>query len=214
MAIEETMKEGLKLKNEGLKMMETLLRFLSFEIFSLNFISGLIIPWIDFIEHLDWEDPRIHITNLPPMVGSRVNFASWNRSLSWMVGLDLLPAVRSIHSCGSGNFPRNLPTRILATLQQHSSEDSDSMNFEIDLTFHRPSSGVKGVRIILDRVRIVSVLGIKDEGNTVTVDSDKKSIQEDPDWSYEVTYNRLRIRQYLGDRRCILHGGDFSQLLP
>lgn len=42
-------------------------------------------------------------------------------------------------------------------------------------------STVKGVRI-LDRERLASILGIRDEETTVTVDSNDKSIDKDPDW--------------------------------
>lgn len=38
---------------------------------------------------------------------------------------------------------------------------------------------VKGVRIILDRERLASILGIMDEGSTIIVDSNKKSIDKD-----------------------------------
>lgn len=72
---------------------------------------------------------------------------------------------------------------------------------------------VNEIRIILDRERLVSILGIRDEGNTVTIDSNNKSIDEDPDCDYASTCSRLRIRAHPGNRRRILHESDFSQLL-
>ncbi|KAI5681466.1 hypothetical protein M9H77_02694 [Catharanthus roseus] len=42
-----------------------------------------------------------------------------------------------------------------------------------------------GARIILDRERLTSILGIQDEGDNVTVDSNKKTIDEDPAWSFD-----------------------------
>ncbi|KAI5676359.1 hypothetical protein M9H77_07309 [Catharanthus roseus] len=59
-----------------------------------------------------------------------------------------------------------------------------------------------------------SILGIRDEGNTGTVDSNRKTFNKDSDWSYEATCDRLEIRPRPFDRRRILHGDDFSQLLP
>lgn len=37
---------------------------------------------------------------------------------------------------------------------------------------------VKRVRIILDKACLASILGIRDEGNTATIDSNRKSVQE------------------------------------
>ncbi|KAI5676992.1 hypothetical protein M9H77_07942 [Catharanthus roseus] len=43
-------------------------------------------------------------------------------------------------------------------------------------------STVKGVRMVFDRARLVIILGIRDEGNTIIVDFNRKTIQEDPNW--------------------------------
>lgn len=75
-------------------------------------------------------------------------------------------------------------------------------------------STAKRVRSVLDRVCLVTILGIRDEGHMVNVDSNRKTIQVDPDWSYEATSNRFQIRPHLGQRRAILHGGGFPNLLP
>lgn len=58
-------------------------------------------------------------------------------------------------------------------------------------------SVVKGVRINLDKARLASILGIRDGGNTVKVDSNRKSVYEDPNWHYEATCTHLSIRPHL-----------------
>ncbi|KAI5658002.1 hypothetical protein M9H77_26795 [Catharanthus roseus] len=41
---------------------------------------------------------------------------------------------------------------------------------------------------------LASILGIRDEGNImVTIDSNRMTIQDDPDWTYEATSNQLQI---------------------
>ncbi|KAI5672639.1 hypothetical protein M9H77_13003 [Catharanthus roseus] len=62
-------------------------------------------------------------------------------------------------------------------------------------------STVKGFRIILTKEHLASILGIEDEGNSVTVDSKKKTIDENPDWSYDVACNRFDIHPHLMDHR-------------
>lgn len=74
-------------------------------------------------------------------------------------------------------------------------------------------SMVKGVRIILDRERLTSILGITDEETTITIYSNKKTIDEDLDSNYDATYNYFEIRPHLVDRRRIFHGVIFPQLL-
>lgn len=54
-------------------------------------------------------------------------------------------------------------------------------------------SGVKGVHIILGWIHLASILVIRDERNTLTIDSNKKSVQEDSDWKYEATTNHFKI---------------------
>lgn len=75
-------------------------------------------------------------------------------------------------------------------------------------------STVKGVRILLDRELLASILGIADAGNTISIDSNKKTIDEDSDWNYDATCDRLEIWPRSGEYRYILHGGNFCQLLP
>lgn len=49
-------------------------------------------------------------------------------------------------------------------------------------------SSVNGVTIILDRAHLGSTLGIRDEGSTVTLESNRKSVHDNPDWSYEAIF--------------------------
>ncbi|KAI5677949.1 hypothetical protein M9H77_08899 [Catharanthus roseus] len=56
------------------------------------------------------------------------------------------------------------------------------------------------VRIALDRKRLSSIIGIPDAGNTMTIDSNKKTIDKDPDWNYEATCDYLEIRPRPSDR--------------
>lgn len=72
----------------------------------------------------------------------------------------------------------------------------------------------KRLELCWDRVPLASILGISNEENRVTIDSNRKSVQEVLDWIYEVTTNCLQIHPCPRDRRCILHGGDFPDLLP
>lgn len=58
---------------------------------------------------------------------------------------------------------------------------------------------VKGDRIILETESLASIMGIRDKGNTVTIDFNRESIDENPDWSYEETSNNLEIRPRPGD---------------
>ncbi|KAI5653321.1 hypothetical protein M9H77_30508 [Catharanthus roseus] len=44
---------------------------------------------------------------------------------------------------------------------------------------------IKGLRIILDRERLVTVLGIPDNENQIIVDSNRKTIIEDLDWNFD-----------------------------
>lgn len=65
-----------------------------------------------------------------------------------------------------------------------------------------------------DRAHLSGTLGIQDEGELVTLDTNLQLIEKDPDWSYEVTSRRLQIRPHPGDGRAILHQDDFSNLFP
>ncbi|KAI5664397.1 hypothetical protein M9H77_23720 [Catharanthus roseus] len=55
------------------------------------------------------------------------------------------------------------------------------------------------VRVVLDRVYLSSILGILDVRNTITVDSNKKTIYEDLNWKYDATCDHLEIRPRLKD---------------
>ncbi|KAI5649254.1 hypothetical protein M9H77_35259 [Catharanthus roseus] len=72
---------------------------------------------------------------------------------------------------------------------------------------------VKEVSIILDTERLASILGIPDNENSITVDSNKKSIDEDLDWNFDTVCNQFEIRPQAMDHCRIIHGGDFSNLL-
>lgn len=75
-------------------------------------------------------------------------------------------------------------------------------------------STVKGVRIVLDRTHLATILSLRDAGNMFTVDSKRKTVQEDLDWSYKVTSNRLQIHSCLRDRDVSLIGVIFSTFYP
>lgn len=66
----------------------------------------------------------------------------------------------------SGDYYPNLVCQFYAT-----------MLYIMDKNLRTIISIVKRVCIILDRMRLASILGIR---NTVAIDSDKKTIQEDP----------------------------------
>lgn len=68
-----------------------------------------------------------------------------------------------------------------------------TMLHKIDNDLPTIISTVKVVRIILDRARLATFLGIRDEGNMVTVDSNNKTILEDSDWSYAVISSHLKF---------------------
>lgn len=51
---------------------------------------------------------------------------------------------------------------------------------KIDKDLSTIISTVKGVRMVLDKSCLASILGIRDDGNIVTVDSNRKSINGDP----------------------------------
>ncbi|KAI5675898.1 hypothetical protein M9H77_06848 [Catharanthus roseus] len=74
-------------------------------------------------------------------------------------------------------------------------------------------STIKTVRIILDKERQVTILGIPDNGNSVTVDSNRKTIDEDPDWNFDTACNLFEIWPQALDHCRIIHGGDFPNLL-
>ncbi|KAI5676756.1 hypothetical protein M9H77_07706 [Catharanthus roseus] len=57
------------------------------------------------------------------------------------------------------------------------------------------------VRVVLNRECLSSILGIPGAVNTITVDSNKEIVDEDLDWNYEVTCNRLEIWPRSCDRR-------------
>ncbi|KAI5681711.1 hypothetical protein M9H77_02939 [Catharanthus roseus] len=75
-------------------------------------------------------------------------------------------------------------------------------------------SHIKGVRIVLERDRLASILGILENGNTVTMDSNRRAVDEDANWTFDVACSRFNIHHLALDRRRIIHGGDFPSLLP
>ncbi|KAI5681001.1 hypothetical protein M9H77_02228 [Catharanthus roseus] len=74
-------------------------------------------------------------------------------------------------------------------------------------------SHVKVVRIVLERDHLSSILGISDNGNTLTVDSNRRSIDEDPDWNFNVACICFNIQQQVVYHRRIIHRGDLPSLL-
>ncbi|KAI5675900.1 hypothetical protein M9H77_06850 [Catharanthus roseus] len=62
-------------------------------------------------------------------------------------------------------------------------------------------STVKEVRIVSYRERLASIMGITDAGNTITVDSNEKTIDQDPDWNYEITCDHIEIQTRRGEQR-------------
>ncbi|KAI5675964.1 hypothetical protein M9H77_06914 [Catharanthus roseus] len=74
-------------------------------------------------------------------------------------------------------------------------------------------STVKGVRIILNREHLASILGILDDGNSVTVNSNKKTINKDIDWSFDMACSRFEILSRALDHSIIIHMSNFSNPL-
>ncbi|KAI5681284.1 hypothetical protein M9H77_02511 [Catharanthus roseus] len=66
-------------------------------------------------------------------------------------------------------------------------------------------STIKGVRIILDRERLASILGIQNEENSTAMDLNRKTMDEDMDWSCEATCVHFGNWLRPVDRRRILH---------
>lgn len=56
-----------------------------------------------------------------------------------------------------------------------------NMLYKTDKDLQTIITTVKGVHIILDRVRLMTILGIRDEGESATVDSKRKTIYENRD---------------------------------
>lgn len=86
------------------------------------------------------------------------------------------------------------------------------MLHKIDKNLQTIISTVRWVRIVLDRAHLSSILGIRDERNKVTIDFNRKTIQENLDWSSELTSNHFQICPHPGDRRAIHHGDDVPDL--
>ncbi|KAI5652344.1 hypothetical protein M9H77_29531 [Catharanthus roseus] len=79
--------------------------------------------------------------------------------------------------CFFGNFYLDLVCEFYASMLHKTEKDLKTI-----------ISTIKGVRIILTREHLASVLGISDEENLVTVDSKKKAIDKDSEWNYDVAY--------------------------
>ncbi|KAI5671476.1 hypothetical protein M9H77_11840 [Catharanthus roseus] len=52
---------------------------------------------------------------------------------------------------------------------------------------------VKRVRLILDRERLATILWIPDTGNSITIDSNRKTIDKDMDWNFDTACSRFEI---------------------
>ncbi|KAI5653416.1 hypothetical protein M9H77_30603 [Catharanthus roseus] len=72
---------------------------------------------------------------------------------------------------------------------------------------------VKGVRIILDRECLAPILWIPDNGNSFTMESNRKTIDEDLDWNFGMACSRFKIWPRALHHRKIIHGDDFPNLL-
>ncbi|KAI5673608.1 hypothetical protein M9H77_13972 [Catharanthus roseus] len=103
----------------------------------------------------------------------------------------------------SGDYYPDLVREFCATMLHKTDNDLPI------IIFH-----VKGVRIFLERDRLASILMILDNGNTVTVDSNRRSIDEEPDWNFDAACSCFNIRPRDHDHRRIIHEGDFPSLLP
>ncbi|KAI5681227.1 hypothetical protein M9H77_02454 [Catharanthus roseus] len=75
-------------------------------------------------------------------------------------------------------------------------------------------SHVKGVRIVLERDRLASILGILDNGNTITVDSNRRAINDETNWNFDVACSNFNIQHRTLDLKRIIHRGTFPSLLP
>ncbi|KAI5681035.1 hypothetical protein M9H77_02262 [Catharanthus roseus] len=69
-------------------------------------------------------------------------------------------------------------------------------------------STVKGVKIIRDKECLAYILGIPENENTVTIDFNRKSIDEDLDWNFDATCSHLEIWPRAINRRRIIYGED------
>ncbi|KAI5664173.1 hypothetical protein M9H77_23496 [Catharanthus roseus] len=88
-----------------------------------------------------------------------------------------------------------------------------NMTHKTDKDLQIITSTIKGVRIILHRERLLSILGILGNGNIVIVDSNRKTIDEDPDWNFDAACSRFDTRPQAMDCCRILHGGNFPPFL-
>lgn len=73
---------------------------------------------------------------------------------------------------------------------------------------------IKGVRIVLDRVRLAEIYVFRMRVSWFLLIPNFKTIKEDHDWSYEAKPDHLQICPCPGGRIAILHGDDFLDLLP
>ncbi|KAI5653531.1 hypothetical protein M9H77_30718 [Catharanthus roseus] len=76
-----------------------------------------------------------------------------------------------------------------------------------------PAASSLGAGNILDTEHLATILGIADVGNRATVDSNRKTIGEDPDWNFDEACNCFNIRPQAMKHHQIIHGGDFPYLL-
>ncbi|KAI5676319.1 hypothetical protein M9H77_07269 [Catharanthus roseus] len=69
-----------------------------------------------------------------------------------------------------------------------------NMTHKTDKDLQTIISTIKGVRIILDRECLAPFLGIPNTGNSVTMDSNRKTINEDPGWNFDMACSCFEIR--------------------
>ncbi|KAI5676129.1 hypothetical protein M9H77_07079 [Catharanthus roseus] len=88
-----------------------------------------------------------------------------------------------------------------------------NMTHQMNKDLRSITSNVKGVRITLNRERLASILRIPNNGNSITVDSNRKTIDEDLDWNFDIACSRFEIRPRALDRHRIIRGDNFPNLL-
>ncbi|KAI5668604.1 hypothetical protein M9H77_18457 [Catharanthus roseus] len=71
----------------------------------------------------------------------------------------------------------------------------------------------KDLQTIISTETSGTILGIPKTGNSITVASNKITINEDPDWNFDTACSHFEIQPWALDRRRIIHGGNFLNLL-
>ncbi|KAI5652322.1 hypothetical protein M9H77_29509 [Catharanthus roseus] len=120
--------------------------------------------------------PPIGLT-LPSAVGSRMRSG---------------PIFQGQNKSGQPNFDTKL--QIFAITTNLVREFYTNMTHKTNKDPQTIISIVKGVRIILDSEHLASILGIPDTGNSVTMDSNIRKIDEDSDWNFDTACSHFEIQ--------------------